>query len=306
MVGGVQAGGSQGLTILEQITVEGILGHTVHLGRTASVVDGTMCKRALDVVLVQDHLLVTGEVKRVEVSLVVAVQGKVARVHDLLTGLLGLSEVLVGAVIVLGHILAVVTLVEANLSLHGQSNPLVEGNARAGVVGDVGASEVHVLKHLVHHLVTGLTGTVQDIFIIGIKFLVHPVAVTIVADNLVVLPCTVQATDTQPVGLLGIAHRLYVGHSGNKGIGAADFHIGSVPRCSATGNIHVRPLGDTGRGLVIIQGVEVVVTTAASITREGVIEIVGEQLDVGLTGKIVVLGELIIGIGVENIIARSQ
>ena len=85
-----------------------------------------------------------------------------------------------------------------------------------------------------------------------------------------------------------------------------DFHIGRVPCSSATGNVHIGPLGDTRGCLVVVQRVEVVVTTTAAITREGVIEVVGEQLDVGLTGKVVVLGKLIIGISVENIIARCQ
>ena len=125
----VKTGGSQGLTIIEQVTVEGILGHTVHLGRTAGVVDGTVSKRTFYIVLVHNHLIITGEVKRVEVGLIATVQAKFARIHNLLTGVLGLVQVTVGTLGVFGHILAVVTLIEANLGLHGQGNPLVESGA---------------------------------------------------------------------------------------------------------------------------------------------------------------------------------
>ena len=306
VVGLIQASGGQRLTILEQIAVEGVLGHTVNLSRTASVVDSTVSEGALDVLLVQDHLIVTSQVKRVEVGLEISVQAEVARIHDLQASVLGLGEVTVSTVIVVGHILAVVTLIEANLGLHSQSNPLVESGARVGIVGDVGASIVEVLKHLVHHVVAGLTGTVQNLGVIGIEFLVYPIAVTIGANELVVLPSAVQTADTQPVGFLGLAHGINVGHSCNQCVGTTDLYIGSIPSSSATGNVHIGPLSDTGGGLVVVQRVEIVVTTAATITRKGVIEVVGEQLDVGLTGKIVVLGKLIIGVSVEHIRARCQ
>ena len=302
----VQAGGSQGLTILEQVAVERILSHTIDLGRTAGVVDGTVSKGALDVVLVQNHLLVTGQVKRVEVGLIVAVEGKVARAHDLLASALGLGEITVGTFIVLGHILAVVALIEANLGLHGQGHPLVESGARVGVVGDVGASEVQVLKHLVHHVVAGLTGTVQNVLIGSIELLVYPVAVAIGTHELIVLPSAVQTADTQPVGLLGLGHGLDAGNSCNKGVGTTDLDIGRVPSRSATGNRHEGPVGDTGNCLVVVQVVEVVVTAAATITCKGVIEFVGEQLDVGLAGEIVTLGKLIVGFSVEHITARRH
>ena len=60
---GIERRGCFGLTILEQVRVEGILGHTVDLGRTAGVVDGTMSQRTVYIVLVQDHLGVTSQVK---------------------------------------------------------------------------------------------------------------------------------------------------------------------------------------------------------------------------------------------------
>ena len=114
------------------------------------------------------------------------------------------------------------------------------------------------------------------------------------------LPCAVQASDTQPVVLLGLGHCFDIGNSGDKGVGTTNLHIGSIPSCSSCGDISKGPRSDTGHGLVVVQRIEVVFTigTRVAVTRKLIVEIVGEHLDIGLTGKIVVLGKLIIGFSV--------
>ena len=122
------------------------------------------------------------------------------------------------------------------------------------------------------------------------------------------LPATVQAADAQPVGLLGVGHRLDAGDSGNHRVGTTDLNIGRIPSGCGTGDRGKGPRGDTGHGLVVVQCIEVVVTIGAivAIACKLIIEIVGKQLDVGLTGKIISLSKLIIGLGVKYIIARCE
>ena len=257
----IHRGVSQRLAIAEQVAVESVFVDTVHLGRTASVVDSTMSHHTQNIVLVENHLLVAREVIVVEVRLVVAVQFKVARVHDLLASALGFSQISLGTSFILRHILAVATFIEANLGFHSQSHPLVEGSTRRAVHRDVGASEVEIFEHLVHHVVTRLTGTVQNIFVARVEFLVNPVAVTITTHHFVVLPCTIQAAYANPVVLAGITHGIDARNGSDEGVGTTNLSIGSAPGTSRCGNSSEGPLGDTGCTLVIVQVVEVVVTT---------------------------------------------